>query len=148
MRMESGTPDMRIAVTIIAGVLSVVMALQSGSARVGGWLSRREQPSTGEADWFVALLFLLGAGIAYRVPALAAMMFGLAVAVSLGIAASGEGTLFGLWTLVALILCVLSAVAWRRERRMFRRDLVHRLIDQELVPMESVRSSRGADPTR
>ncbi len=139
--------EMRIAVTIIAGVVSLVIALQSSSAQVGGWLSRDDGRYAGDGDWFVAVLYLLGAGFAYRVPALAVVMFVLAGVISFGIAANGDGSVFGLWGLIAFGLAATSAIGWQERRRVVRRELVHRLIDEELVPMDSSRSSRGADPS-
>jgi hypothetical protein len=154
-KMEGGsrlgkerTRDMRIAVTIIAGVLSLVIALQSSSAQIGGWLSTNERRHAGDGDWFVVSLYLLGAGFAYRVPALAVVMFGLAGVISVGLAANGDGNVFGLWGLVALVLAAMSAFAWREKRRILRRQILHSLIDRELVPMEPGHPTRGADPTR
>jgi uncharacterized membrane protein YccC len=128
-------PDMRIAVTIVAGALTLVIAYQSGTTEIG------------EVAWFIALLYLLGAGCAYGMPALAVVVFGLAGVVSIGIATNGNRDLFGLWGVVACALAGLSAAGWREKRRIVRRRIVHRVIDEELVPMDAVRPSRGADPS-
>jgi hypothetical protein len=126
---------MRIAVTIVAGALTLVIAYQSGMTKLG------------DAAWFLALLFLLGAVCAYGLPALAVMMFGLAGVVSIGIATGGDGDVIGFWGVVALALAAVSAVGWREKRRIVRRRIVHRVIDEELVPMDAAQPSRGADPS-
>jgi hypothetical protein len=137
---------MRIAVTIIAGGLTLVIALQSWTDRVGDGLSTNERlQGAGDAGWFVAFLYLLGSGFAYGVPALSVVMFGLAGVVSLGVAANRDAAVFGVWGVVALVLAGTSAFCWREKRRIWRRELVHRVIDEELVPMDAGRPSRNVD---
>jgi len=126
---------MRIAVTIVAGALTLAIVFQSGTTEIG------------DAAWFIVLLYLLGAGCAYGLPALAVMMFGLAGVVSIGIATGGDRDLFGLWGIVAFALAGMSAAGWCQKRRIVRERIVHRVIDEELVPMDAARPSRGTDPS-
>lgn len=142
-----GTPDMRIAVTIVAGGLSLVIAIQSSTAQVGDDLLDGDRlQAAGAAAWFIALLYLLGAGFAYGVPALAGTMFGLAGVISLTIASDSGADVFGFWGAAALVLAAMCAIGWREKRRIFRRRLVHRVIDEQLVPIDSVRPPRSVDP--
>jgi hypothetical protein len=120
--------SMRIAVTIIAGGLALVMAVQS-------WTE--SMPVAGDAGWLIALLYLLGAGFAYNMPALAATTFGSAGMTSLGIAANTGVDVFRFWGAVALVLATLSLIGWREKRRAFRRQVVHRAIDEALVPIDA-----------
>jgi hypothetical protein len=119
---------MRIAVSIIAGGLTLVIALQSCTAQVGGGVSRNAPlRAAGDAGWLIALLYLLGAGFAYGVPALAAIVFGLTGVISLGIGANTGVGAFGFWGLLALTLATMSLAGWREKRRAFRRPLLRAL---------------------
>jgi hypothetical protein len=119
---------MRIAVTIIAGGLALVIAVQSWTESI---------PAAGEAGWLIALLYLFGAGFACRMPALAATTFGATWITSLGIAANTGSDAFRFWGAVALVLATLSLIGWREKRRTFRRQVVHRAIDEALVPVDA-----------
>jgi hypothetical protein len=126
---------MRIGITIVAGAMGLAIALHAGTAE------------TSDAAWSIALLCLVGLVSIFGMPGLAVTAFGLAGAVSLGIAANGDGAVFALWCLVASVLAALSAVEWRDKHRTRRREIVHRVIDEELVPMDAGHPSRGADPS-
>jgi hypothetical protein len=141
-------PDMRIAVTIIAGCLGLIIAFQAWTDQGDGGLSSSARlRAAGDAGWIVAVLYLLGAGFVYAVPGLAVVLFGLAGVTALGIAANGNGEVAGVWGIVAFGLAAMSAVGWREQRRVVRRQIVHRVIDEELVPVDAGRPTRGADPS-
>ena len=138
---------MRVAVTIVAGGLALVIALQLSTARFGGFLDGERLRTAGGIAWLIALLYLLGAAFAYGVPGFAVVTFVLVGMISLGMASDGRDSTFGVWGAVALCLAAMSAVGWREKRRLVRRQLVHRIIDEELVPIDSVDPPRAADPT-
>lgn len=70
---------MRIATLIVGLVLMIVVGLQSCTVMVGGGLAdRKELSGSGAVGLLVALLFLLGAAFALKLPRTAAVMFALA----------------------------------------------------------------------
>jgi hypothetical protein len=126
---------MRIAVTIIAGGFALVVAVQTRTEHAGA------------AGWSIALLCLAGAVLAYRRPGLAVAAFGLVAVASFGFGAGRTGAVYDQWGIVALIVCGLGSIGWREQQRLVRRQLVHRLIDEELVPMDAAHPRRGAGPS-
>jgi zinc-ribbon domain len=143
-----GTPGMRIAVTIIAGGLTLVIALQPCTDRIRGGLAGNERlHAAGDAGWLIVLLYLIGAGFSYGAPALAVAVFGTAGLISLGIASASGAGAFGFWGVVAWVLAALSLAGWLEQRRVRRRRLIHRVIDEEFVPMARAEPLRAA-PSR
>jgi hypothetical protein len=124
---------MRIAVTIIAGGFALVVAAQT-------WTEH-----TGAAGWLIALPCLVGAALAYRRPGLAVAAFGLAAVTSFAFRSDRHGDLYALWGVVALLVAALTSVGWREQRRIVRRQLVHRRIDEELVPVDAHPPSHNGD---
>ena len=116
---------MRIAVTIIAGGFALVIAIQTRTEHAGA------------AGLLIALLCLLGAALAYRRPALAVAAFGLAAVTSFGFDSARRGDVYELWGVVALVVAAMGSIGWKEQRRVFRRQLVHRRIDEELVPFDA-----------
>src|SRR5262245_14914008 len=121
---------MRIAVTIATWSFALAISVQTWTGHAGA------------LGWPVALLYLIGAALTYRRPGLAVGAFGLAAAASLGYGVGHRGELDTLWGIAASIICAMSAIAWKGQQRTVRRRLVHRLIDEELVPFDALLPSR------
>jgi uncharacterized membrane protein YccC len=124
---------MRIAVTIIAGGFALVVAVQTRTEHAG------------TAGWLIALLCIIGAAVAYRRPGFAVAVFGVAALTSFGFESDRHDDVYELWGVASLIVAAMGSIGWREQRRLFRRQLVHRRIDEELVPFDAVPPSRNGE---
>ncbi|HEY7034616.1 MAG TPA: hypothetical protein VH482_24980 [Thermomicrobiales bacterium] len=124
---------MRIAVTIAAGSFALAISVQTWTGHAGA------------LGWLIAFLYLMGALVTYRRPGWTVAALGLAAVASLGYVVGHRGEVDTLWGIAASIICAMSAIAWREQQRTVRRQLVHRLIDEELVPFDVLPPSRSGN---
>jgi hypothetical protein len=124
---------MRIAVTIIAAGFALIVAVQTRTEHAGA------------AGWLIALLCLVGAVLAYRRPGLAVAVFGVTSVTSFGFDSARQGDVYEVWGVFALMVAAMGSIGWREQRRLIRRQLVHRLIDEELVPFDALPPSRNGE---
>jgi len=108
----------------IAGSAGVALALLTVSGQVG------------LSAWPVVMLLIVGAVGHVTQPQLAMLLYAIAGTVSLG-AIARDNLAIGLASaLIALVLVASTGIAWRRQWRQMRRDIVHRAIDEQLVPFD------------
>lgn len=124
---------MRLMIWGIAGSSSLVLALLTGRGEIG------------PAGWSVLTLLLVGACCQSPQPRLAMLLFGIGSVVSIGAIAHEELEIGAATSAVAFLLVALTALAWHREWRQMRRDIVHQAIDQQLVAVDL---PRAREPSR
>ena len=107
---------MRIAVTIIALVLMVVVGLQSCTVLgLESVVNEGEQDGGAAIGVLVALLFLLGGAFAYATPTTALVMFLFAGLLGVAAGASTDFADLTFWGIVAFIMAALCLLG-RREK--------------------------------
>jgi hypothetical protein len=108
------------------------IALTAGIGLALATLGERVGPTT----WSVVTLLLAGAGSRRAQPKLAMLLFGIAGTVSIGAVARDQLEIGAAASLISLLLVALTGVAWRRQWRQMRRDIVHEAIDRQLVAVD------------
>jgi hypothetical protein len=110
---------MRIAITIIALCLFVVVALQSCTVGVGSSIGKLETLRHGAAiGGALAFMYVLGAAFALGLPLVSTIVFafGAFLAIPAGSQAGGFTDLT-IWGWLSAILAVLSIFGWREKKR-------------------------------
>ncbi|MDQ3833336.1 MAG: hypothetical protein M3315_06830 [Actinomycetota bacterium] len=109
---------MRLATTILALGLVLIVGFQSFAASVGGSLSQNETTSgAAGAGFVVALLLLIGGAFAIGVPIVSAVAFVLAAVISLAAGLTSDFRDLTVWGVVCIVLAVLSFFSFRARRR-------------------------------
>lgn len=114
-------PAVRIATTVVALVLMLVIGLQSCAVYAGGSVLKEDATAQGGAlGILLTLLFLVGGAFALGLPTVSLVVFVLAGLLGLlGGLTSGFPDLT-IWGVVALVLAVLSYFGRREKRRLLR----------------------------
>ena len=109
---------LRLATTIIALVLMLIVGLQSCAAYVGGGVtSNQDLSGAGAVGLLIALLFLIGAAFAIGVPIVSVGSFVLAALLALAVGFTSEFVDLRIWGFVSLVLAVMSYSGFRARRR-------------------------------
>ena len=95
---------LRLATTIIALVLMLIVGLQSCAAYVGGGVtSNQDLSGAGAVGLLIALLFLIGAAFAIGVPIVSVGSFVLAALLALAVGFTSEFVDLRIWGFVSLV---------------------------------------------
>jgi hypothetical protein len=140
---------MRIAVLIIGLALSLIVLLQSCAANVAGALGSQGLKEAAGTGMLAALLFIIGAGFAMRLPIVSLVVFAFGAIIAISAGHNSDFRDLQVWGWLAAFLAVLSYFGHReRKRSLLKTEVastVPRIVeDQPAAATETMISSEIA----